>query len=68
MERACTKARHVEAYARYIDEKLGVRFPINPGLGALLVIQILRQVGLLSDKVRELLSAERLARPDALST
>ena len=30
------EARHVEAYARYIDEKLGVRFPINPGLGALL--------------------------------
>ena len=30
------EARHVEAYARYIDEKLGVHFPINPGLGALL--------------------------------
>jgi P-aminobenzoate N-oxygenase AurF len=30
------EARHVEAYARYIDEKLGVRFPITPGLGALL--------------------------------
>ncbi len=30
------EARHVEAYARYIDEKLGKRFPINPGLGTLL--------------------------------
>jgi hypothetical protein len=30
------EARHVEAYARYIDEKLRVRFAINPGLGALL--------------------------------
>ncbi|MBS2965014.1 ferritin-like domain-containing protein [Actinocrinis puniceicyclus] len=30
------EARHVEAYARYIDEKLGVRYPINPGLKALL--------------------------------
>jgi hypothetical protein len=30
------EARHVEAYARYIDEKLHVSYPINPGLGALL--------------------------------
>lgn len=30
------EARHVEAYARYIDEKLGVRFPITPGLHALM--------------------------------
>ena len=30
------EARHVEAYARYIDEKLGVRYPINPGLLVLL--------------------------------
>jgi hypothetical protein len=30
------EARHVEAYARYIDEKLGVRYPINQGLKALL--------------------------------
>ena len=30
------EARHVEAYARYIEEKLGVRYPINPGLQALL--------------------------------
>ena len=30
------EARHVEAYARYIEEKLGVRYPINPGLLALL--------------------------------
>jgi hypothetical protein len=30
------EARHVEAYARYIDEKLGVRYPINHGLEALL--------------------------------
>ncbi|PSJ27389.1 ribonucleotide reductase [Streptosporangium nondiastaticum] len=30
------EARHVEAYARYIDEKLGVSYPINPGLKALL--------------------------------
>jgi P-aminobenzoate N-oxygenase AurF len=30
------EARHVEAYARYIDEKLGVRFPITPGLNTLL--------------------------------
>lgn len=30
------EARHVEAYARYIDEKLGVTYPINRGLKALL--------------------------------
>jgi para-aminobenzoate N-oxygenase AurF len=30
------EARHVEAYARYIDEKLGVRFPVTPGLSELL--------------------------------
>lgn len=30
------EARHVEAYARYIDEKLGVTYPINHGLEALL--------------------------------
>jgi hypothetical protein len=30
------EARHVEAYARYIDEKLGVSYPINPGLETLL--------------------------------
>ncbi|WP_329348835.1 ferritin-like domain-containing protein [Streptomyces sp. NBC_01261] len=30
------EARHVEAYARYIDEKLGESYPINPGLKALL--------------------------------
>lgn len=30
------EARHVEAYARYIDTKLGVTYPINPGLRALL--------------------------------
>jgi hypothetical protein len=30
------------------------------------VVHVLRQVGLLSDKVRDLLSSERLARPDAL--
>lgn len=30
------EARHVEAYARYIDEKLGTSYPINPGLKALL--------------------------------
>ena len=30
------EARHVEAYARYLDEKLGVSYPINPGLEALL--------------------------------
>jgi hypothetical protein len=30
------EARHVEAYARYIDEKLGVTYPISPGLEQLL--------------------------------
>jgi hypothetical protein len=30
------EARHVEAYARYIDEKLHIHYPINPGLLALL--------------------------------
>jgi hypothetical protein len=30
------EARHVEAYARYIDEKLRISYPINPGLKALL--------------------------------
>lgn len=30
------EARHVEAFARYIDEKLGVTYPINPGLKTLL--------------------------------
>ncbi|MEU8659042.1 ferritin-like domain-containing protein [Actinoplanes philippinensis] len=30
------EARHVEAYARYIDEKLCTSYPINPGLKALL--------------------------------
>jgi hypothetical protein len=30
------EARHVEAYARYIDEKLGVSYPINHGLKTLL--------------------------------
>jgi hypothetical protein len=30
------EARHVEAYARYIDEKLGVSYPITPGLLELL--------------------------------
>ncbi|WP_067464238.1 ferritin-like domain-containing protein [Actinomadura macra] len=30
------EARHVEAYARYIDEKLGVSYPINAGLEQLL--------------------------------
>jgi len=30
------EARHVEAYARYIDEKLRTSYPINPGLRALL--------------------------------
>ena len=30
------EARHVEAYARYIEEKLGIRYPINRGLEALL--------------------------------
>ena len=30
------EARHVEAYARYIDEKLGVCYPINQGLKQLL--------------------------------
>lgn len=31
------EARHVEAYARYIDEKLGRCYPINRGLKSLLV-------------------------------
>jgi len=30
------EGRHVEAYARYINEKLGVSYPINPGLEVLL--------------------------------
>ncbi|WP_419998130.1 diiron oxygenase [Streptomyces boninensis] len=30
------EARHVEAFAKYIDEKLGVTYPINPGLKTLL--------------------------------
>jgi hypothetical protein len=30
------EARHVEAYARYIDTKLGVSYPVNPGLAQLL--------------------------------
>ncbi|GAB2724258.1 diiron oxygenase [Streptomyces bullii] len=30
------EARHVEAFARYVDEKLGVVYPINPGLRTLL--------------------------------
>lgn len=30
------EARHVEAYARYLDEKLGVSYPINHGLRQLL--------------------------------
>jgi hypothetical protein len=30
------EARHVEAYARYIDEKLGESYPITPGLEQLL--------------------------------
>jgi hypothetical protein len=30
------EARHVEAYAKYVDEKLGVSYVINPGLKALL--------------------------------
>ncbi|MEU0028940.1 ferritin-like domain-containing protein [Streptomyces sp. NPDC006335] len=30
------EARHVEAYAKYIDEKLGESYVINPGLKALL--------------------------------
>ena len=30
------EARHVEAYARYVDEKLGVCYPINSGLLTLL--------------------------------
>ena len=30
------EARHVEAYARYIDEKLKVSYPVNPGLDVLL--------------------------------
>lgn len=31
------EARHVEAYAQYVDTKLGVTYPINVGLRALLV-------------------------------
>ncbi|WP_051944340.1 ferritin-like domain-containing protein [Streptacidiphilus rugosus] len=31
------EARHVEAYAQYIDTKLQVTYPVNPGLRALLV-------------------------------
>jgi hypothetical protein len=31
------EARHVEVYARYIDEKLGVSYPVSPGLQQLLV-------------------------------
>ncbi|MFG3354646.1 ferritin-like domain-containing protein [Streptomyces sp. NPDC048001] len=30
------EARHVEAFARYVDEKLGTVYPINPGLQRLL--------------------------------
>jgi hypothetical protein len=30
------EARHVEAYSRYIDEKLGVTYPMNPGLETVL--------------------------------
>ncbi|MER7787217.1 ferritin-like domain-containing protein [Streptomyces sp. NPDC097640] len=30
------EARHVEAFARYMDEKLGTVYPVNPGLGTLL--------------------------------
>ncbi|MBB2893349.1 ferritin-like domain-containing protein [Flexivirga oryzae] len=30
------EARHVEAYARYVNEKLRVTYPITPGLGSLL--------------------------------
>jgi hypothetical protein len=30
------EARHVEAYARYVNEKLGVTYPINPGLRTLM--------------------------------
>ncbi|MFJ3476376.1 MULTISPECIES: diiron oxygenase [Streptomyces] len=30
------EARHVEAFARYVDEKLGDSYPINPGLKTLL--------------------------------
>ncbi|MFE6226452.1 MULTISPECIES: diiron oxygenase [unclassified Streptomyces] len=30
------EARHVEAFAKYVDEKLGVVYPINPGLKTLL--------------------------------
>jgi hypothetical protein len=30
------EARHVEAYARYVDEKLRVTYPINPGLRTLM--------------------------------
>jgi hypothetical protein len=56
-----------------LDVNEGVRFAKNdPDMVALRqllfhkVVHVLRQVGLLSDKVRELLSSERLARPDAL--
>ena len=30
------EARHVEAFARYIEEKIGVSYPVNPGLQTLL--------------------------------
>lgn len=30
------EARHVEAYSRYVNEKLGVTYPVTSGLGALL--------------------------------
>jgi hypothetical protein len=30
------EARHVEAYSRYIQEKLGVTYPVSPGLEAIL--------------------------------
>src|SRR5258708_12617780 len=30
------EARHVEAYARLLNEKLGIAYPITPGLKALL--------------------------------
>ncbi|CCK30422.1 hypothetical protein BN159_6043 [Streptomyces davaonensis JCM 4913] len=30
------EARHVEAFAKYMDEKLGTVYPVNPGLGTLL--------------------------------
>src|SRR5919106_667082 len=49
------EARHVEAYSRFLNEKVDLAYPINPHLAGLLALQ---------DAYRDLTEAERLEREE----